>query len=105
MNPEILAKIMGIIAKTGDRVIVIDSKTGIPFALMSLDQYEKLILPPKPTVLAELDKPLSTPLTAPQASGMIDPAIPPWIKPGHGGDDWGGNEEKDEDRYYMEPTE
>mgnify|MGYP001569094850 FL=1 len=123
MNPEILAKIMGIIAKTGDRVIVIDPKTGTPFALMNLDQYEKLVLPPKPPALAGFDPaPFqeyhnstvgqderrgagSPPLTVPPASGMIDSVIPPWVKPARGEDDWGGNEEKEEDRYYMEPTE
>ena len=123
MNPEILAKIMGIIAKTGDRVIVIDPKTGTPFALMSLDQYENLVMPGKGPVLGGVDPaPFqeyhnsvvgqderrgagNQPLTSPQASGMIDPAIAPWAKAVRGGDDWGGNEEKDEDRYYMEPTE
>ncbi len=123
MNPEILAKIMGIIAKTGERVIVIDPKSGAPFAILSLDEYEKLAIQPKMAVLKGIDpvpfqeynktsvvqeerggagNPL---LTQKRTSGMIDPDLglsagSPFIPAADLGVD-----EIEQDRYYMEPAE
>ena len=125
MTPEILAKIMGIIAKTGERVIVIDPKSGSPFAILSLDEYEKLIFQPKTSVLKGIDHIKTSamsgnfsgferafpqgldnlPLTHKQPSGMIEPDLTPKgdMPPGIGID--AGLDEIDQDRYYMEPTE
>ena len=103
MTPEILAKIMGIVAKKGERVIVIDPKSGTPFVLMGLDEYEKL-----GQESASPSKPAFNPtLTQNQGGGMIDPdlALSVERKKALIGGDWGGDEEKEEDRYYMEPAE
>ncbi len=110
MKPEILAKIMGIIAKTGDRVIVVDAASGASFALMNIDEYERLVMRPsstlsivKPPELAPVYPPS---LTENKGPGMIDPDLALW-KETHNtaSGDWGGNESVEEDRYYMEPTE
>lgn len=125
MNPEILAKIMGIIAKTGERVIVIDPKSGAAFAILSLDEYEKRIITPKTAVLKGIDSIKTSasdtnnsgferafpqgvdnsPLTQKRTSGIIDPDLAlssgapfsPAVDL--------GVDEIEQDRYYMEPAE
>lgn len=106
MTPEILAKIMGIVGKTGERVIVVDPASGIPVVLLNLDEYEKL----RPAPAANpIQPPVSSPvpnLTASKPFGSIEPDLAVWQeaqKSARG--DWGGDEDKEEDRYYMEPTE
>ena len=89
---------MRIIAKTGDRVIVVDPASGAPFALMNLDEYERLTSSPQTRVD-------SVSLTAPQASGIIDPDFTPWKPPVQSVEVPAEPAEGEEDRYYMEPTE
>ena len=103
---------MGIIAKTGERVIVVDEKSGTPVVLMNLDEYETIVaLAPRIPQAAPLSAPtpVSTVgmahLTQNPGSGMIDPDLALFNenkKMPTG--DWGGDE-PEEDRYYMEPTE
>lgn len=38
-----LERLMKLVKKTGDRLIVLDPKSGDPFVLMGVDAYEKLI--------------------------------------------------------------
>lgn len=114
---------MGIAAKTGDRIIVVDPATGTPFALMSLDQYEKLLNQAKPAHEPTLDPaPFqeynkisveqgerggagSAPLTTSKGSGMIEPDFTPWKTPVQSAPTAALGAEVEEDRYYMEPTE
>lgn len=93
---------MGIIAKTGEKVIVVDGKTGEAFVLQSLTEYEKSV-----SLKANLEhKPAVQSLTASPRLGSIDTdaAILQEVKK-TGTNDWGGDEVVEEDRYYMEPTE
>ncbi len=106
MTPEILAKVMRIIEKTGDRVIVIDPASGAPFALMNLDEYERLVGFAKVAPKSGVDTgSLTSPLTTLQDSGMIDSDFTPWKTPGQSVDAPAERAEVEEDRYYMEPTE
>lgn len=105
MTPEILAKIMGIIAKTGERVVVIDPRSGTPFCLMNLDEYEKMAnRAPVAPVLPPPQKDVQS-LTQNKGEGIIDPELAllkgVGIRPTEG---WGGDE-SEEDRYYMEPAD
>lgn len=102
MTPEILAKIMGIIAKTGEKVIVIDPKTEQPFVVLGLDQYEGILSQglgaPKGASVRDL--------TRGSDPGIIDPDLAIWRESKDAAQgDWGGDEATEEDRYYMEPTE
>lgn len=106
MTQEILAKIMRIIAKTGDRVIVVDPATGAPFALMNLDEYEQLVGSSQKGAQKEANyEPLTAPLTTSQGSGIIDPDFTPWKTPVQSVEAAPPAAEVEEDRYYMEPTE
>ncbi|MBI2552339.1 hypothetical protein HYW17_03525 [Candidatus Uhrbacteria bacterium] len=107
MTPEILAKIMGIIAKTGERVIVVDSISGASFALMNIDEYERLAMRSGPIVKGPELSPLRPPsLTENKASGIIDPDLALWKETRQtGAGEWGGDGAAEEDRYYMEPAE
>lgn len=101
MKPEILAKILRIIGKTGEKVVVVDENSGNSFVLMGLDAYEKACLGEKSTALPDL--------TENKGSGMIDPdlALLAETRESSTGD-WGGGTDpiaEEEDRYYMEPTE
>lgn len=100
MTPEILAKILGIIAKTGEKVVVVDPQTGAPFVIMGLDGYQALIDGRK----SGIDTPGRPPLTGSSPSGMIDPDLSfSQETKAMGGGQWGGDET--EDRFYMEPVE
>lgn len=103
MTPEILAKIMGIVAKGGERVIVVDPTLGVPITLMKLDEYEKLV---DANSGGREKVPAGPQLTAPASPGMIDPDVALWAEAAKGAGEWGGDAaEEEEDRYYMEPTE
>lgn len=103
MKPEIFAKIMQIVRKRGERVIVIDPQSGDPFVIMNLEEYERLGPNTGPLEKSRNLKDL-TPNTAP---GIIDPDLALWQeaqKTAKGGD-WGGDEANEQDRYYIEPAE
>ena len=101
---------MGIIAKTGERVIVIDPRSGTPFALMNLEEYEKMVnytpLEPPPAPMAPAVFKATAPLTPNKVESIIDPelAIIKGMQTRPPTDGWGGDE-NDEDRYYMEPAD
>jgi hypothetical protein len=104
MTPEILAKIMGIVAKGKERVIVVDPASGAPFALLNLEEYSALVDKGSPASEKAVPEPQ---LTGASGPGILDPdlALLQEAKRGAVGD-WGGDEEEaEEDRYYMEPTE
>src|SRR3989338_4914556 len=99
MTPEILAKILRIIAKTGEKVVVVDPGTGLPFVVMGFDGYEALITREKPVQahqLKGLDQGSRVPLTGSAPPGMIDPdlAFLEETKASAKGD-WGGDESED----------
>lgn len=103
MKPEILAKIMGIIAKGKERVIVIDPASNAAFAILGLDEYEKLVSQGNGSAGSGAK---AGQLTQKIESGMIDPDLAIWQEAKRAAQgDWGGDEGKEEDRYYMEPTE
>ena len=90
-------------AKTRERVIVIDPASGTPFALMNLEEYEKLVNLGNASALARTQGPQ---LTAKSRSGMIDPDLAIWQEAQKAAiGDWGGDEGKEEDKFYMEPVE
>ena len=111
MKSEILAKIMRIIAKTGDRVIVVDPVSGMSFALMNIDEYERLVLRPGQSASQsvkglELNPIRPASLTENQAPGMIDPDLALWKETRNSGaGEWGGDDGVEEDKFYMEPVE
>lgn len=106
MNPEILAKILKIAQKTGEKVIFVDSTSGAPFVLMDLTAYESLLDSQKPAQKADLDRPVNPPLTGSGSSGIIDPdlAFLKETKAVSQGE-WGGDDNSEEDKFYMEPVE
>ncbi|KKU13065.1 MAG: hypothetical protein UX17_C0029G0013 [Parcubacteria group bacterium GW2011_GWC2_45_7] len=103
MTPETFAKILGIIEKTGDRVIVVDPKSGAPFTLMRLTEYEELLNKVSEPVRARA----SEPLTAAPSAGSIDPDVALWQGATKNDPaEWESEAEtEEEDRYYMEPAE
>lgn len=104
MTPEILAKIMGIVAKGGERVIVIDPRSGTPVVLLNLEAYEKMVFQ---GVSNTHQASQGVNLTPSKGPGILDPDLALWQEAAKGAGGWGGDEpeEKEEDRYYMEPTE
>jgi len=103
MNTGILAKILGIITKTKERLIVLDPQSGAPFVVMSLDEYEKLTIQGHEGVSKAQE---AGQLTPREASGTIDPDLALWREAKRGAvGEWGGDDGAEEDRYYLEPTE
>lgn len=58
MNEPTLGRLLGLVEKTGDKVIVTDPAGERPYVLMSLDQYERLL---------ETSRPIAVPSPRPQA--------------------------------------
>lgn len=99
MKPEILAKILRIIGKTGEKLVILDENSGNSFVIMGLDAYEKVCSVKKQDSLADL--------TENKGSGIIDPdsALAAEARESSAGE-WGGSDSiAEEDRYYMEPAD
>ena len=79
MSHDTLQRLLNLIGKTGDRVVVTDPAGEKPYVLMSLDQYEKLI----DAEATPEAKPASAPAPAPaparrptlQVAEDLDPPI------------------------------
>ena len=104
MKPELLARILKIIEKTEEKVIICDPISEVPFVIMGLDSYEKIagfsqILAVK-TVKPEGG------LTQNPEAGKIDPDLA-LLKESRNmiAGEWGGDEKVEDDQYYMEPAE
>jgi hypothetical protein len=44
MNPELISRLIGLVEKTGDRVVLADPETGKAVVVMDLPSYEKLCM-------------------------------------------------------------
>lgn len=73
MNEGTIRRLLGIVEKTGDKVIVTDPAGEHPYVLMGLDQYERMIGGEKKSEKVE-DKPIMAPV--PKTS--TKPQTPPW---------------------------
>lgn len=126
MHHETLQRLLDLIGKTGDRVVVTDPAGDKPYVLMSLDQYEKLMGSEAPA-----EKPAPAPVTASRPSRRpslqvaedLDPPvdlsqsrkkreIPLWKpadepKPAPEAEDVqeSPNETESEEQFYLEPLE
>ena len=85
MNENGIRRLLGIVEKTGDKVIVTDPAGEHPYVLMSLDQYERLIgsASEKPIeAKVSQETPPEPPKVKPQAPTpkppSAKPQIPPW---------------------------
>ena len=63
MNDNITRRLLGLVEKTGDKVIVTDPAGEHPYVLMSLDQYERLVGAP-PAAQSPAETHISAPIIA-----------------------------------------
>lgn len=86
MKEELLQRLLSLIEKTGDRLVITDSAGERPYVLMALDHYEKLVVGEwKPEALKREPAP---PHTLPISTSFPDNKPPkreiPLWKPAHG---------------------
>lgn len=127
MQNDTLQRLLGLIGKTGDRVVVTDPAGEKPYVLMSLDQYEKLLgegnspgteaakepqsapkTPSRPTlkVAEDIDPPVD--LRSPRKKREIPlwkPSAPPKSTKGAGPAAEPEKEPASEEQFYLEPLE
>ena len=92
MNDQTIRRLLGLVEKTGDKVIITDPAGEHPYVLMSLDQYERLVGAPAPAA-PEPPGPAPKPVSAPPAAPIsrseppmtpqaprpaTKPQVPPW---------------------------
>lgn len=68
MNQDTLNRLIDLVGKTGDKVVITDPAGDKPYVLMSLDQYEKLMHgapEPKVSAPASIPAPVQAPKPAP----------------------------------------
>ncbi len=63
MNPELIARLVSLVERTGDRVVLADPQSGKAVVVMDLSSYEKLCVGVKPAELSS--KPPAQDETAP----------------------------------------
>jgi hypothetical protein len=91
MNPELLKRILELIGKTGDRVVIADPAGDKPYVLMGLEQYETI-----------LGKDGPAPLTPRKEKATMKRDIPLWkATPPKAV----VREAEDEEAFYLEPLE
>lgn len=73
MNPELISRVIGLVEKHGDRVVLADQQTGKAVVVLDLPAYEKL--------LAGGSAALSEPKSAARAVPAVQPEISPTEKP------------------------
>jgi hypothetical protein len=57
MNPEFISRIVGLVQKTGDRVILADQQTGKAVVVLDLESYERLCAPSPAQVATPAPRP------------------------------------------------
>lgn len=131
MKPELLARVIKIIAKTGEKAILVDTISQEPFVIMGLDSYERIAVCSQ--IKLEKDPNSVEDLTQNSAGGImargeessilpqrdicsepkrfvsatgIDPDVA-LLKESRNmsAGEWGGDETAADERYYMEPAE
>jgi len=104
MKPELLARILKIIAKTGEKVIIVDPVSEVPFVIMGLESYERIV-GFSHIQAVKTAKPEGG-LTQNTEAGKIDPDLA-LLKESKNmvAGEWGGDEKVEDDQYYMEPAE
>lgn len=104
MKPELLARILKIIAKTGEKVIICDPVLEVPFVIMGLDSYEKIAGFSQISAVKTMKS--EGGLTQNPEAGKIDPELA-LLKESKNmvAGEWGGDEKVEDDQYYMEPAE
>ena len=53
MNPELISRLISLVEKTGDRVVLVDPSTAKAVVVMDLESYEKMLGQPAQTAPAE----------------------------------------------------
>lgn len=109
-----LQKILDLIKKTGDRVIVLDSESQNPFAILPFDEYERLIKKDLEW-LEDLEDEWQNPLAeednwpedeeTDEEDDFFSPSRKEMGEPVPIADILQEREEIPEDRYYFEPVE
>ena len=63
MQPELITRLVGLVQKTGERVILADPETGKAVVVMDLAEYERLCVapPPAPAVASPVPLPVPAP--------------------------------------------
>ena len=127
MHHDTFQRLLNLIGKTGERIVVTDPEGEKPYVLMSLDHYEKLMSQdrppatqapkapqeaPKPVrrptlqVAEDLDPPVDLgPARKKREIPLWSPSVPPKPieKPIPAND--GANEANSEEQFYLEPLE
>lgn len=128
MKEELLKRLLNLVEKTGDRMVITDPEGERPFVLMGLHQYESIVFsepqqkpqepkreiplwkaPPAPPAPAtQAPKPLTTRTTsAPppaKAAPLRQVPLPP-ARPPRPAIDAEAMEMEGEERFYLEPLE
>ena len=68
MNPELISRLISLVERTGDRVVLADPQTGKAVVVLDLSSYEKLCVGPKPAESA----PAPTVVNEVQATAKIE---------------------------------
>ena len=75
MQPELITRLIALIQKTGERIVLADPETGRAVVVMDLEQYERLCgAAPAQAPIPQLQTPLTSP--TPQQPQRIEPEIP-----------------------------
>jgi len=66
MNPELIARLISLVERTGDRVVLADPQTGKAVVVLDLSSYEKLCVGVKPAELSSKPALPEEPAAAPK---------------------------------------
>jgi hypothetical protein len=85
MKEEILKRLLDLVEKTGDKMIVTDPAGERPYILMGLGQYENLVLgerPPQKNAESKREIPLWKPQVSPPPAPLVSQKPAPVRNPG-----------------------
>jgi hypothetical protein len=86
MTPELISRIVGLLRKQGDRVILADSATGKTVVIMDLEQYEALSTPVESSVrpierpIPQRAEPIHQAYEEPDPESRQEPRIEPRVE-------------------------
>ena len=69
MQPELITRVISLIQKNGDKVVLADPQSGKAVVVMDLESYERLCVP------THVSTPAPTPIEAPVRTPMMAPKI------------------------------